>query len=283
MDFKLGFHAGLKHLEELNLLKEGLNINFFQVFLQSPQSFKIGDWNSKKLKQISQDNEKNDIGLVIHASYLLNLCQPEGAGLNTALRILKSDMNNSIYLNAIGVVIHMGKNTKKLKINDEEALENYINNIKKLLNDTPKKSTLILETGAGQGNEIGTDIKTLGYIRKSLDKEEKKRVKFCIDTCHVFAAGYNIGTKKGAKEFINLIDKELGWKNVNVIHLNDSKVELGKKVDRHADIGTGEINNEGFKYLVNYFYKNKKPMVLETKHDKIALDEQLKRVKDMFS
>jgi deoxyribonuclease-4 len=268
-------------IDKFNEIGKRLGCNFFQIFLQSPKAFNIVRRDVKHLREVANNNIKNNIGVVVHGSYLINLCRGEGHQLNSAIRVLKYDLNTSVELGAIGVVIHMGKNAKGMHITNAQAIKNYVNNIKKILKDTDKKSTLILETGAGAGNEVGTRLETFGSIRKRLTPSEQKRVKYCIDTCHVYSAGYDIGTGKGAREFIQLVDRHVGWNNVSVIHLNSSKIPLGGKVDRHADIGGGEIDIEGLEVLIKFFKKRDLPMVLETPCDDYSIEEQIRVVRKL--
>lgn len=279
---RIGPHISYSKIHQLAEAKKWTEGNFFQVFLQSPRAFNIVKRDIKELKKIAQLNMKQEIGLVIHGSYLINLARSEGYQLKNAIRILKYDLMLSVHVGSIGVVIHMGKITKDMDISEGKAVGNFIRNIKNVLRDTDKRSNIILETGAGAGNEVGTDIETLGSIRMALTNSEKKRVKYCIDTCHIYSAGYDIGTVKGANSFIKLVEKNIGWNNVGVIHLNGSKTPLGGRVDRHADVFCGEIGDEGFNVMINYFSKLDIPMVLETPARELPMQEQIRMVKKVI-
>lgn len=150
------------------------------------------------------------------------------------------------------------------KIGSSVCKENYIRGIKTALVRSDARSTLILETGTGCGNEVSTTLEELGDIRKGLTDSEKNRVKYCLDTCHLFAAGYAIDDPSYLKVFEIEIDNNLGWENVVVVHLNDSKDKFNSHKDNHDDIGKGEMNFYGLMKFVDICVRRKIPMILET-------------------
>lgn len=241
-----------------------------QIFINSPQSFRANR-DSSELEKLCIDAEKRNIKILVHGNFMLNFCNPlESYIYKNACTILIKELNQSVLLNAIGVVIHMGKNVKKINITDEEATNRYINGLKYCLDNSNKQSILILETGAGVGTEICTDIHSLGDIKHEL-REYGDRVKFCIDTCHIFAAGYNIGEPEYVKFLDKYIQNTLNWDNVVAVHFNDSKTPLNSRKDRHADIGKGYINFDGLIEFAKLCKKYKIPTILETPsevHDK---------------
>jgi deoxyribonuclease-4 len=258
--------------------------NCGQFFTRSPQTFKTVEFKEKDWNNIKDDMIKSNVNFVIHGSFLINFCK-NPSSLNYAYKLIIEDMKICSYLNCIGVIIHMGKNTDKVTY--EEAFSNYVTNIKNILYLTkhilnyPK---LILETGAGQGTEVATDISELGKLRKSLTEEEMKRVGFCIDTCHVFTAGYDLSNEHFVKSLENYIEMSLGWSNVLVIHLNDSLSKINQKVDRHADISYGEITKtyEKTKSFINFIRLCKDrniPLVLETPGNCSSYSNQISLVK----
>lgn len=256
---KYGFTTCAKYVKENNG-------NIFQIFLRPPQSFINKEINKDDIKTLKKSAESLDIKIVIHGSFLINLCKnKEDEVLKKSMNVLITDLNTSVDLGAIGVIIHMGHNTSN--ITDKEAFNNYVKNLEYVLENSNKKSIIILETGAGQGHEIATNLEELGDIRTSISEKYRDRVKFCLDTCHMFAAGYHIGDEP----FVNLldifIDSTLGWKNVVVVHLNDSKTCVYSRKDRHADITKGYIKKEGMKRFIELCIQKSIPMVLETPTD----------------
>lgn len=221
---------------------------------------------------------KNDIISFIHAPYTINLCndldQQSHCG---GIEIAKNNMDGSVGMGCEGVIIHMGKNVQKR--DSEVAKNNFVHGVTKILKETDKNSVLILENGAGVGSEVSTSLPELSQIRKSLEKKHRKRVKFCIDTCHLFAAGYEID-----ENFEGIIANTLGWENVALVHLNDSKCERNSRKDRHADVGEGFIGFSALMHVVEACVNREVPMILETPQEEKngkqnTHKKQIKRIK----
>jgi deoxyribonuclease-4 len=211
---------------------------------------------------------------------MLNFCNPEDSQKHkSAIKILTNDLMDSIIIGAIGVVVHMGK---KLDMDENVAIDNYVKGIKTVLNQTPKESIIILETGAGQGTEICTSIFNLGKLYRRFTKGEQQRIKFCIDTCHIFAAGYNIGHINYVNLFCNLIKTHLSWDNIACIHLNDSECILDSRKDRHANIGNGCIKLKGLKKFTQICGNKGIPIVLETPCSGDDKNNEIKLIKSWF-
>lgn len=259
-----------------------IGCNFCQMFLSCPTKYKQEKCSDEALNMIKNVLIENNVKVVVHASFMLNFCNPcDNFKHKSAVKLLINDLKNSVKIGAIGVVIHMGK---RLKMNKDVAIENYVKGIKNVLKNTPKESIIIFETGAGQGTEVCTDIESLGKLYHMFTEEEKLRIKICIDTCHVFSAGYDIGNEEYVDTFCELIENNLGWNNVLCIHLNDSKCEVNCKKDRHADISKGYIDTIGLKKFVKFCYQKNIPMVLETPCDTdISNKQQINLVKSWIA
>lgn len=263
----LGHHISTSKglLSTIDIAKDN-KCKIYQIFLKSPKIMGCKPRADSDLFKLRTKLQREKIQLVIHGNYMLNFCNPCDSKIyKMAIKSLIEDLEMSVKINALGVIIHMGKNTKKLNLSNEEAVNNYVCGIKEVLNNS--NGIIILETGAGQGTEICTKIKELGNLRNKFTNEEQQRIKFCIDTCHVFAAGYDLSKKKFVKKFEKNIEKYLGWNNVSVIHLNNSKKEVNCRVDRHADINKGCIELDGLFEFIKICIKRNIPMVLETPED----------------
>ena len=154
---------------------------------------------------------------------------------------------------------HLGKGEKW-------GLNKIVENFNHILNKNPNcKATILLETTAGQGTNLGYKFEQLEYILDGLERKDKFGV--CVDTCHIFAAGYDISTESGYEKTINDFDKIIGLERIKVFHLNDSKKPFGSRKDRHQHIGKGEIGLEAFRCLLNDKRFSEIPMVLETPKD----------------
>ncbi len=226
----------------------------------------------KKAKEITKGMKK-----YIHASLTLNYCNPLIKKYQWGLDNLIYDMNFGAKMDVIGCVLHMGvifKDRYLLKNFTKEAFENMKKSIEYVLERTPKKIKIILETSAGQKNKIGTLIEDFAKIYKMISPKYRSRVKICIDTCHIFVAGYPIHTPAGIKSYFQQFKKQIGMKHVELIHLNDTKAEFDSHLDRHYNLLLGNIfTKETLKLLLTEI-KNK-PMILETR----KLDYYRKEIK----
>nr|AIF09348.1 apurinic endonuclease Apn1 (nfo) [uncultured marine thaumarchaeote KM3_36_B08] len=138
----------------------------------------------------------------------------------------------------------------------------------------------MLENTAGQKNSVGSDFTQLAEIFFGL--KPASRFGICIDTCHAFAAGYDLRNEKNVKDVFEKFDSEIGLKHIKIIHLNDSKGELGCHLDRHEHIGLGHIGEVGLSQIVKLANKNKIPIVLETPIDERRTDfENIRKAKDL--
>lgn len=289
--FRIGRHISTSYdlLTSATYAKK-LGCNIFQIFLGVPQQVISKKKTDMELKKLGMELKKNKIKMVIHGSYTINLCHPPGnKQYKASVRALIQDLNASAVIGkrVYGVIIHMGKNIPANNISDEQALKNYITGLKEALSQTPDNTIIILETGASQGSEIGSKIESLAKIYGGLKENEKKRIKFCIDTCHIFASGYDITTSDGVKSFFKLFDDLIGVDKIVCIHFNDSKTPVNAHVDRHADIGYGFIKEPGLKEVTRFAQKNTIPIIFETPLDAVNMktnksvtwEEELGKVK----
>lgn len=259
-----------------------------QIFINSPKSYHQKRSKSDLLA-LNKDAQERDIPILVHGNYMTNLCNPKGSTIyQNATKVLIKELNDSVLLNAIGVVVHMGKNVPKLNFNEETATRTMVDGLTVCLAQSDSKSVLILETGAGQGTEICTRLEDLGKLRMLIDTQYRDRVKFCLDTCHMFAAGYDIGNVSYVEFLEKRIDSCLGWGNIAAIHLNDSKFPLNCRRDSHADIGRGHIGFEGLMKFVEISLSYNIPIILETPCEEIngvkyTFTDQLKVIQDYLN
>ncbi len=253
-----GFTAAPKYAYDIGC-------TYFQIFLGSPKLILHKKRAKKDLLEFRKQLKKLDLRMVIHGSYTINLCNPENTKKKIdSVKSLIQDLNEASLIGnrCSGVIIHMGKNVGK-KLSCDEAYQNYVDGLKEVINSTDS-GTIILETGASQGTEIANDISGLARIYNSLDEEEQERIMFCIDTCHIWASGYDISTLKGVDNFFEEFNQEIGMDKIICIHLNDSRNKCNSHVDRHADLGYGEINIRGIKRVIKIAYQNNIPLIMET-------------------
>lgn len=262
---------------------EKTDSNVFQIFLSSPKKWKGKRHTSDELKIFGQRIIKKNIKVLVHGNLMINFCQPIGSDISTkSCYSLIQDLNESVIINSLGVVIHMGHNVKSINLSTSDAIKNYVNSVIYCLDHSSPLSTIILETGAGQGNEICTSVIELSKMYNMFQKKYKDRIKICIDTCHIYASGYNLGDVEYVKVLIEHINIYLGWNNVVAIHLNDSKFDLNCRKDRHADLGKGCIELNGLKAFIYRCYMQNIPLILETPAEMHYNREQINyKIKDI--
>jgi len=253
--------AGGKHKSILR----GLNIGCeaIQIFVKSNRSWRAGaltEADVKKFKETRMEHTEKIRSIMCHGTYLVNLAAENEEVLNKSIECFKVELDYSTRLELDYLVFHPGS-PKSIGLN--KGIEQIASSLNEIIKSFPKSRVLILlENTAGQGTMIG---RKFSELRKILDKiEEQKRVGICFDTCHAFAAGYDITEEKGYEKTFNEIDDEIGLDRLYAFHINDSKYDLATNRDRHAHIGEGFIGTEGFRLLINDDRFRDHPATLET-------------------
>ena len=273
MKYYIGCHLSgqniFSSIDEVN--KYGGNI--IQIFVSNPIGRQTKNIIEKyielgpKIKKYILEKESK---IVIHSPYVLNFAKKFDKK-NYIFDIIFTELKIANLIGAIGCVIHVGKYLD-LKIN--EALQNMYLSIKYIINFIERENLntfLILETAAGQGTELLTTenntINDLANFYARFTNEDKKIFKICIDTCHIFSAGFDIQTNKNIKLLFRLIKNLIGIENIALIHLNNSKTEYDSHKDRHERIGLGSIKKRALKHFVKESLKYNIPLILETPED----------------
>lgn len=197
--------------------------------------------------------------LIPHASYLINLATPDKEKGERSLHNLLDEIRRCDALDIPGSNLHPGSNVGNLPIKDACLLiSQRINQV----HEQTTKAMVVIENMAGQGRVIGSSFRELGMIIEEV--KDKKRIGVCLDTCHLFGAGYDIRTEEKFERVMEDFDREVGMEYLRAVHLNDSKEPLGSRKDRHECIGKGLIGLGAFRYIMNSSRFNNIPMVLET-------------------
>lgn len=259
-----------------------VGVSVIQIFSKNPMTARFRKVTKEESQEVEKFKTENSIKYaVIHASYLLNFARQLEEN-SFAIKSLTEDLYNADALGADGVILHSGKS---LTIDKCEAEDNFVTNIKTVLEKTAGlNAKIIIENTAGQGTEMGFLLQDLERVFKKLGKN--KRVRFCFDTAHAYGAGYNLNDTKSAEKVAEEIDKTIGMKNIACIHLNDSKKEIGSRVDRHEDIGHGHIGEAGLKSFVMAIFKKAGkpiPLILETPQGFDTYEDQIKKVRGWLS
>lgn len=208
-----------------------------------------------------------------HDSYLINLGHPEAEALGKSREAFLDEMQRCEQLGLDRLNFHPGSSLKE--ITDEECLQRIAESINWVLDKTEGVSAVI-ENTAGQGSNLGYRFEQIAYIIDRI--EDKSRVGVCIDTCHAFAAGYDLTTPSAFTETFEHFDQIIGFKYLMGMHLNDAKKGLGSLVDRHESIGKGELGIETFKMIMQDPRFDDIPLILETP-DESLWPEEIKMLK----
>lgn len=203
-----------------------------------------------------------------HDSYLINLGHPEEEKRQKSFDAFVDEVERCMQLGLDRLNFHPGSHLKQ--ISEEACLDRIAESMNRTLERT-QGVTLVLENTAGQGSNLGWKFEQLAHI---IDKvEDKSRVGVCLDTCHMFTAGYDIRTKDAYDVSMAQFENIVGFKYLRGMHLNDSKPALGSHVDRHDSIGKGKIGLEAFRYIMNDPRMDDIPLVLETIDESIWAEE----------
>jgi deoxyribonuclease-4 len=244
--------------------EEDVGGNCAQVFVHSPRVWSFGELTDEEVQEFREAYEGRDWGpIVVHSNYLINLATPKDDLHEQSVDTLREELARAGRFTMEYVVFHPGSHTGA---GVDQGIQNIADGIDQLGEDIPTDVTLLLENTAGGGTSLGRSAEELAEM---IDASElgMEDVGVCIDTCHAFASGYDLRTEEGVQEMVDAFDARIGWENVHVIHLNDSKHPLGSEKDEHEHIGEGEIGEEGMRAILTHERIREKPIVLETPVD----------------
>lgn len=273
MNVQIGFHVsiagGLQNAVD-NALKIGCTA--FQIFTRNPRGWagKVLDARDVQMFKLKlRHSGINSDAVAVHMPYLPNLSAPDGELYKKSIDSLISELQRCVQLEIPNLVIHLGSHLGSGPQNGIDQLVNSVNTATDHSKSSSRKSgkvTFLLENSAGQKNSIGSKLED---IRSILDKISSKNVGICMDTCHAFAAGYDLRSEKKNDDFVNKFDSVIGLEKLRLIHLNDSEKEIGSHIDRHEHIGLGKIGVKGMSAILKNRKLKGKPIIMETKEDSV--------------
>lgn len=268
---RLGAHLSIaKGFPEAAAMASQIGANAFQFFTRNPRGGAARTIAAQEADLWQEERRQRDIYPIIgHLPYTVNLAASTDKIYEFARMVVRDDLLRVHQVGAELVVTHPGTHGGL-------GMTEGINRVSRLLAEvleevgpvvgTPDGVQLLLETMAGQGTEIGGEIEHLGLILKNLGFP--KGVGICLDSCHLFAAGWDLRSKEGIDALLEKIDKEIGLDRVKAMHLNDSVYGLGSHKDRHANIGRGELGEKGIEAVVTHPWLQQLPFFLETPVEK---------------
>lgn len=240
-----------------------LGCETFQFFSRSPQGGPAPVLTKEIVNNFKAGLIMHDLkDPIIHTPYFINLCSTNKKIRLGSIEIIRGELERASMLGVPYVVTHLGA-SKDMK--PENALKEVAHALKKIISGYNGSSMLLLENAAGSGTVIGSTFEQLAFLVAS--QKNTSRIGICLDTCHLFASGYDLRNTASVNKTMKMFDKVVGKKFLRYIHANDSKAKLNEKKDRHDHIGDGHIGTQGFKALMRHLYLKNIPVVLETNHD----------------
>ena len=252
---------------------EEVGCDAMQIFTKNNNQWRAAPLTEREITAYKANRQQTGIDPILaHDSYLINLASPEKDLYRKSLEALRIEVARAAVLEIPYLIIHPGAH---LGSGEAEGITRVVEALETVLEGPQASPVMIcLETTAGQGSSLGYRFEHLAAIRGGVTRRE--RVGICVDTCHIFAAGYEIRDQRAYEDTMRQLNGVVGLDHVKCIHLNDSQRDLGSRVDRHAHIGRGQIGLEGFRLLINDPRLQHIPMILETpkEEDPVAADRR---------
>ncbi len=256
---RIGSHLSISGgMHHALLAAEEYGFNCAAIFVRNQVQWKAKPLEAEQISRFRKIKRNKDIRPVVaHGSYLVNLA---GSPIvrPKSIDAMVEDLTRCGLLGIEYLVFHPGAHE-----NPERGIALVAQALDEILDRCPKiRPKILLETTAGQGRSLGCSFEQLARIRKRVAR--RRRIGICLDTCHIFAAGYDIRSPKTCRGTFRKFDDVLGLENLLAVHLNDSKRDLACRVDRHEHIGLGKIGLKGFASLLACDWAGKIPLILET-------------------
>lgn len=280
---KVGLHVSISgSIDKAVDNATALNCTAFQIFTRNPRG-----WTAKNLVKDEVNTFKQKWGVstidhdavCAHMPYLPNLSSPKKELYRKSLNTLINEVKRCKMLGIQYLVIHLGSH---LGAGVEAGIKNLANACNTAAEKGKNDVSILLENTAGTKNSVGSRFEEIRQILDLL--EPRKRFGVCLDTCHTFAAGYDLRNKDMVEDVIAAFDKTIGMKELRIVHLNDSKGDINCNTDRHEHIGMGYIGEKGFRAILTNSEIRKRPLILETPIDSRRDDVgNLRKVRELAS
>jgi deoxyribonuclease-4 len=228
-----GIHTAIDRIE-------AMDGDCVQIFTQSPRTWRPTNHDPANFERFKERRAEAGIGAVVcHALYLINLASPDDELYAKSVAALENTVDVGSAIDADGVVFHVGSH---LGSGFEAGLDRAVPALRKALKRCSETTWLLMENTAGAGGTIGRSIEELAALYEALDKHE--RLGICLDSCHLYASGYDVTDRKELNRVLREVDEQIGLDRLRVLHVNDSKAPLGSNRDRHDNIGDGLLGED---------------------------------------
>ena len=261
---RLGIHTSIAgSLEKAALKAAELGANTFQIFSTSPRMWRGSVPAVADVYRLRAARERHGLSpLVIHAGYLINLASDDPLVRSRSIAAFQGELERAAAIGAEYLVVHPGSAKGRSR---EEAIASFALGLRDAAHDFHSHSvTVLLENTAGAGDCLGARFEELQSLRELAHGLTDLPVGFCLDTCHLLAAGFDIAGKTGLERTLREAGETLGWSHIQIFHANDSKAPRGSRVDRHAHIGEGHIGLDAFQRILRHPKLRHIPFILET-------------------
>jgi deoxyribonuclease-4 len=241
-----------------------------QMFVKNNMQWFARPLEREEIRAFLEHRQRGQLlSIFAHANYLINLAATNPQFHANSIRALSEELTRADQLKLPFLVLHPGAH---LGAGEEAGLDKIVGSINQVFRQIPKvKTRIALETTAGQGSCLGHTFEQIAYIIDNV--REPERLSVCLDTAHIFAAGYDIGSEAGIKKTFREFDRIIGFNRLAAVHVNDSKTARGSRVDRHQHIGKGQIGLDAFRFIMRDRRFRKIPKVLETPKGKDLLED----------
>jgi deoxyribonuclease-4 len=230
-----------------------------QIFTRNARGWAAKPLEDEEIERFRAERKRTGFPVAAHASYLVNAAAADREIRKKSWAALAEELERCEALGVPQLIFHPGSNP-----DEAEGIRIAGEGMASALDRVPGKVKLLVETTAGQGASLGWRFEQLGALRDAVPGPLRRRVAFCLDTCHVFAAGYDLSTPEAYAQTMDALDRAAGLTHVQAFHLNDAKRPLGSRVDRHEHIGQGELGLAPFRNLLNDLRFADRPGFLET-------------------
>ena len=264
---RIGIHTSIaSSLEKAALTAADLGANTFQIFSASPRMWRASMPRRDEILALQRARARLDLRpLAIHVNYLINLASLEPMLRERSIASFRGELERAEAFGAEYLVTHPGSYRGQPI---DQALAAFVLGMAEAAEEGIAPSvTVLLENTAGYGAQIGSRLDELRTIRDLAARETHLKIGYCLDTCHLLAAGFDVAGEAGLQKTVAEADRILGIENVKVIHANDSKTRLGSHMDRHANIGEGHIGVAGFRRILAHPQLREKAFILETPNE----------------
>jgi deoxyribonuclease-4 len=238
---------------------EAIGCEAIQVFTQSPRMWRPTNHSDENVGRFRERVAEAGLGAVVcHALYLINLSAPDDAIYEKSVTALKASVDTACRIDADAVIFHVGSH---LGAGFDKGLERVVPALVQCLESCSEKTWLLVENTAGAGGTIGRSIEELATLVDKLDRHE--RIGICLDSCHLWASGYDVTDRAALDAVLDQVDREIGLDRLRALHVNDSKTPLGSNRDRHDNVGEG-LMGDGLATFLSHPRLQGLPALLET-------------------